>query len=221
MEITYEDFAIYLSALDPALQNILVKEETGMTITDVANSFNLNFEERDLLSDEVLFTLMGMSHPRNFENNLIVNLGIGERTASQITEIIVVKLFDPVQEELFSLYNAPNLKEEDLEVSEKMDSTSQSEPEEVFMHASAVPVYRPDHFGQARSRNEEIPPVVKTGPVSYQSGVSLKDTLFGAKAGSTVTDPRDSSFAKKLETLGQERGSRSQKEDPYGESSDI
>lgn len=203
METTQEELATYLSSLSPVLQHILTAEETSMVITDTANHFGLDTEKRDLLSDEVLLTLMGIDSTQNFKNNLMVNLGLTDTVATGIEGIITEKIFNPVQEELslLSKEQAERTKEEG-----GMEIISQSTPEATSIPASAVPTHKPMGFGMPQ-KNMDILSVQEEGAISYQPGVSLKDTLLREDSSKTnTTNPSESAFAKKLSSLDEGGG---------------
>jgi hypothetical protein len=202
--------------------DIVFLGEAEDVVLALARENNLSKEDADFLTTLVEDVFLGDVSMGEFPDKIKQVLRLPEEKLQKIISFIKEELFHPFDSSIQEAYR------QKVNQRSGTTETKESEPRVVTVpvsttsYAPPTPVYKPENFGQARNRSENTPSsVVKEGDINYQPGLSLKDTLF--KAGppqNTVTDPKDSSFAKKLEAMGKEKESGAQKEDAYREAPD-
>jgi hypothetical protein len=123
-----------------------------------------------------------------------------------LTEDQKHKVVDFFENDLFSSFSDSIQQSYRQRVSEKI---SEAEPKKIIatsIPASAVPTHKPMGFGVPQ-KNMDILSAQEAGAISYQPGVSLKDTLLREDSSKTsTTNPSESTFAKKLSSLDEEEG---------------
>lgn len=188
----------------------------------LAEENGLSKEEADLLTFEVESVFLGDAPTGEFPDKIKQKLRLPEEKLQKIISFIKEELFNPFSASIEEAYRQ--------KVNQRMGATEikENKPRVVTVpvsntpYAPAAPVYRPDGFGKPQTqKNFDILLSQEEGPVAYQSGVSLKDSLLGESGPQNgAANPMGSSFAKKLDALdamAKGKTTNAPKEDKYRE----
>lgn len=98
------DLKTLYAALPASLKDIIFSPETIEKYDQLAIRFQLNEKQRDTLSAQTTFLLMGLRNPQELVSALATELGVENQQASLIAQDLNRDLFAQVKDDLKSLY---------------------------------------------------------------------------------------------------------------------
>lgn len=98
------DLKTLYAILPEPLKDIIFAPETSEKYDQLAIRFQLNEKQRDTLSAQTTFLLMGLRNPQELVTALAAELGIDKEKASLIAQDLNRDLFAQVKDDLKSLY---------------------------------------------------------------------------------------------------------------------
>jgi hypothetical protein len=98
------DLKTLYAILPEPLKDIIFAPETSEKYDQLAIRFQLNEKQRDTLSAQTTFLLMGLRNPQELVTALATELGIEKEKASLIAQDLNRDLFAQVKDDLKSLY---------------------------------------------------------------------------------------------------------------------
>ncbi len=101
IEPTFEESfqMLYAAAPKPIQKFLLEKKHEGVAIS-LAHTYKLNIDQTGILSQRLVFLLLGAQSPREFSESLIKEFGVTEKMSAQITNDVNRLVFIPLRKQI-------------------------------------------------------------------------------------------------------------------------
>lgn len=90
--------------LPKEIQDVITSSDYQMRLFDIAKKYKLTYEQLGVLEFDTTLTLLGVSHPDEYENNISDILKLDSNTLKNIISEIKDKVFAPIRAQLMQLY---------------------------------------------------------------------------------------------------------------------
>ena len=106
MEYTTQQLEEKYRSLPEDLKKAMTEVNTAETIHNIGQKHHLHIDQIGDLADEIGLTMLGLTKPDEFVNNIKNRLQIDETTAEQIAREVNEQIFLPIRESLMKLHEA-------------------------------------------------------------------------------------------------------------------
>ncbi len=180
-------------ALPPTVKEVFESMESAEALQQIGKEHGLMLDKLGELADETGLVILGLTHPKDYINNLSARLSVEKETAKNIAEKVNQKVFQKIREELKKIHGIEENAEEKLIITESKFAEAPKpaalpagqaglpaiiiKPEIVEMPTPALPKTPIPNIDKAITtptpKIEEIPvPVVKPPVLSIQPSPS-------------------------------------------------
>ncbi|MBI5045583.1 MAG: hypothetical protein HZC14_01085 [Candidatus Niyogibacteria bacterium] len=91
-------------ALPPKVKGVYESAETAEMLQQIGKEHKLMLDKLGELADETGLIILGLTHPKDYINNLAARLSIEKEEAKQIAEKVNQKVFQKIREELKKIH---------------------------------------------------------------------------------------------------------------------
>ncbi len=102
---------------------------------ELRKKYSLTIEQMGYIADETSFTMLGLTHPKDFMGNIEKKLGLDKKIVQDITKEINEDIFKPIKESLMGLHNQS---ETDTLLTEKTKSITDNYRESIETEIGAT-----------------------------------------------------------------------------------
>ena len=104
--------------LPATIEEAIFSASAEKTLEEIREKHKLQIDQLGILADETRLVMLGLTHPKNFINNLAERLNLDGETAKNIAQEINQRIFYKIREELKKMHG----------ISEPIDSSPKANP---------------------------------------------------------------------------------------------
>ncbi|MEK7596369.1 MAG: hypothetical protein AAB564_02385 [Patescibacteria group bacterium] len=102
---TREELEEKYKHLPPEIEEAIFNVGLDKTLEEIGKKYKLRIDQLGILANETRLVMLGLTHPKDFINNLAERLELNEETAKNIAQEINQRIFHEIREELKKMHS--------------------------------------------------------------------------------------------------------------------